>query len=248
MVIETPGMQSNDTDPHDLRSFGRKRGRTLSARQRGLFTDLLPRVAVDVSGPAPKPLGHLFAGTPAERAAISDTWLEIGFGGGEHLVRQAELNPHIGLIGAEPFEDGVVKVLDAIQTKQLANIRVYADDVRPLLRWLPEASIGRAFILFPDPWPKKKHVKRRLVSTRTLSMLARILRPGADLRIATDIGDYARTVLLAIRQQGEFDWIAGSPSDWRQPWPEWPGTRYEAKALREGRRCHFFTFRRRPVD
>jgi tRNA (guanine-N7-)-methyltransferase len=234
-------LQTKPENLHELRSYGRKRGRTLSPRQRGLFEDLLPQVCVDLASPAPTPLTQLFE-TPTTR-----TWLEIGFGGGEHLIHHAERNPGIGMIGAEPFEDGVVKALDAIHTRALANVRVHADDARPLLRWLPAASIDRAFILFPDPWPKKKHVKRRLVSAQTLTLLASAVKPGAELRVATDIGDYARTVLLAIRQQGAFEWPVASPEDWRQPWPDWPGTRYEAKAMRERRRCHYFTFLRRPA-
>jgi tRNA (guanine-N7-)-methyltransferase len=217
----------------DLRSYGRKRGRKLSPRQQRLLADVLPEVRAD-----PASVSDPEGLTPGE------TWLEIGFGGGEHLVWQAEQNPHIGLIGCEPFEDGVVKVLAAIEDKKLANIRVYPDDARPLLRWLPEASIARAFILFPDPWPKRRHAKRRLVSPQTLSLLAHVMRPGAELRIATDIGDYARTTLLALRAVPVFRWTAASPADWRQRSPDWPETRYQSKALREGRRCYFFKFLR----
>lgn len=216
----------------ELRSFGRRRGRKLSPRQARLMADLLPQVAVDLASPLP------------QGAVKNDTWLEIGFGGGEHLVWQAEANPDIELIGCEPFEDGVVKVLDAIDRRRLANVRIHPDDARPLLRSLPEASIARAFILFPDPWPKKRHAKRRLVSTGLLAGLARVLRKDGELRIATDIGDYARTTLLAIGSTPEFQWRAAAPGDWRAPGPDWPETRYQAKALREHRRCYFFRFRR----
>jgi tRNA (guanine-N7-)-methyltransferase len=153
--------------------------------------------------------------------------------------RSASANPRIGLIGCEPFQDGVVKVLGAIQADGLANIRVHADDARPLLRWLPAACIGRAFILFPDPWPKARHRKRRLVSAATLAELARVLRPGAELRLATDDGGYAGAMLSAIGGQGDFQWTATGPADWRQRPPDWPSTRYEEKARREGRRCYF---------
>jgi len=222
----------------DLRSFGRRRGRKLSVRQAALLEDLLPHVAVDLSKPPPNRLGELF-GPPVE-----DVWLEIGFGGAEHLLWQVRANPHVGLIGCEPFEDGVVKALSAIEREKLANVRLLPDDARPLLRWLPDEAIARAFILFPDPWPKKRHQKRRLVSAAALGELARIMRPGAELRIATDIGDYARWILLAVREQQSFLWSAEGPRDWRERPPDWPSTRYEQKALREGRRCAYFRFRR----
>ncbi|KAB2916324.1 MAG: tRNA (guanosine(46)-N7)-methyltransferase TrmB [Hyphomicrobiaceae bacterium] len=228
----------NDPDHrHELRSYGRRRGRKLSARQAMLMEDLLPRVALPISDPPPSRLGGLFD------PPVEDVWLEIGFGGGEHLVWQAKGNPRVGVIGCEPFEDGIVKVLSAIEGDQLGNIRLHADDGRAVLRWLPGASIGRVFILFPDPWPKKRHHKRRLVSQETLHALARVMRPGAELRIATDIGDYARWMLLAVRAQGGFRWTAQRPGDWRSRTPDWPQTRYEAKACREGRTCYYLRFR-----
>lgn len=220
----------------ELRSFGRRRGRKISARQAGLLTELMPRVAVDPSSPPPRDLSGLFA------PDISSVWLEIGFGGSEHLIWQAKANPSVGLIGCEPFEEGLVKALSAIDEGGLANVRLLGDDVRPLLRWLPAASVARVFILFPDPWPKKRHQKRRLFSPDLLRLLARVMRSGAELRLATDIGDYARTALLAVAAAPEFRWTADGPSDWRVRPADWPGTRYEAKAGREGRRCYFFRF------
>lgn len=216
----------------ELRSFGRRRGRKLSPRQQHLFDDVLPRLTIDLAQPS---------------AAIGqgrETWLEIGFGGGEHLIWQAVHHPDVMLLGCEPFEDGVVKVLTAIEERKLGNIRLRADDVRPLLRVLPPQSIDRAFVLFPDPWPKRKHVKRRLVSKPLLDLLARILRPGAELRIATDIGDYARTMLIALMAHPGFIWTAARPGDWRVRPADWPETRYEQKALREGRRGYFLRFQR----
>jgi tRNA (guanine-N7-)-methyltransferase len=171
-------------------------------------------------------------------------WLEIGFGGGEHLIWQAAHNPTVGLIGCEPFEDGVVKVLSAIDNEGLANVRVHADDGRPLLRLLPDASVDRAFVLFPDPWPKQRHRKRRLVSGETVAELARIVRTGGELRVATDIGEYACAILLAVLGNGRFRWLAAGPEDWRSRVSDWPQTRYEAKALREGRRCYYLRFGR----
>lgn len=220
----------------EIRSFGRRHGRKLSARQDHLLADLLPRVTVDLLEPAPTDLKAAF---PAGTAAV---WLEIGFGGAEHLVWQAERNPSVGLIGCEPFEEGVVKALAAIEAGGLGNVRLFADDVRPLLRWLPEASLSRVFMLFPDPWPKRRHQKRRLFSPDLLHLLARAMVPGAELRLATDIGDYARTALLAVARTPAFRWTAEVPGDWRVRPADWPGTRYEAKAGREGRRCYFFRF------
>lgn len=228
----------DDAPGHELRSFGRRRGRKLSPRQAVLLRDVLPRVAIDLGAPPPAALTAFFAEPP------HDVWLEIGFGGGEHLLWQAEHNPGVGLIGCEPFLDGVVKALSGIEHQGLRNVRLLPDDVRPLLRWLPEASLGRVFILFPDPWPKKRHVKRRLLSGPLLDLLARAMRPGAELRVATDIGDYARTLLIAVRAHGAFYWTAKSPADWRERGADWPLTRYEQKALREGRRRYFFFFRR----
>ena len=208
----------------------------MSPRQEGLLGTALPRLAIGLHEPAPASLIELFG------PAVADVWLEIGFGGGEHLLWQARHHADIGMIGCEPFLDGVVKVLSAIDREPAAHVRLHADDARPLLRWLPRASIGRAFMLFPDPWPKARHQKRRLVSETTLSDLAHALRPGAELRIATDIDDYARAMLLAIRAEGSFRWTAQTAADWRQRPADWPPTRYEAKALREGRRCSYFRF------
>jgi tRNA (guanine-N7-)-methyltransferase len=175
---------------------------------------------------------------------VRGIWLEIGFGGGEHLFWQARVHPDVGLIGCEPFEDGVVKLLSAIELEGITNIRVCAGDARPLLRLLPEASIGRAFILFPDPWPKKRHHKRRLVSAATLAELARIMRPESELRIATDVGGYASAILQAVLASRSFHWMAEGPEDWRSRPPDWPQTRYEQKAAAEQRRCYYFRFQR----
>jgi len=226
-------MDESNSD-HELRSYGRRRGRKPSTRQTALLSQVLPRVALNLSDRPPVALGDLFV------PRVDDVWLEIGFGGGEHLLWQARSNPHVGLIGCEPFEDGIVKVLSAVEQEQLGNLRLHADDARPLLRWLPDAAIGRAFILFPDPWPKKRHQKRRLVSAATLGELARVMRPGAELRLATDIADYARWMLMALREERRFRWLASGPGDWRVRGPDWPATRYEQKAVEAGRRCYYF--------
>ena len=215
---------------HELRSFGRRRGRKPSDRQEHLKRELLPKVAIDIAKP--------FGARPADQGL----WLEIGFGGGEHLVWQARHNPAVSLIGCEPFEDGVVKVLTAIDQDKLENIYIHMGDARDVLRWLPEASIARAFILFPDPWPKRKHRKRRLMNPQTLGLLARVMAPGAELRIGTDIGDYARTMLQAFQGETRFRWLAEGPQDWRVRPADWPETRYEQKAEREGRVPYYFRF------
>lgn len=222
--------------PPDLRSFGRRRGRKLSVRQEALLHEMLPRLRVDMSRP--------FGEVVSDPQGLAHVWLEIGFGGAEHLIWQAEHHPQATIIGCEPFEEGVVKALAAIEANTLANVRVHADDARPLIRWLPAACLDRVFILFPDPWPKKRHAKRRLVTNDTLAELARVMRPGAELRIATDIGEYARTVLLAIAATPQLCWTATCAADWRTRPADWPQTRYEAKAVREGRRRYYLRFLR----
>jgi tRNA (guanine-N7-)-methyltransferase len=211
----------------------------MSARQRALFHEVLPRLALDVKSPCPRSLASLFP------VPVTAVWLEIGFGGAEHLIWQARHNPKVGLIGCEVFDDGVVKALSAIEEHALANVRLSTADAREVLRWIPVSSLQRAFILFPDPWPKKRHVKRRLVSPALLDLLARVMAPGAELRIATDIGDYGGAILLAARASQAFAWQAAGPSDWRGRPPDWPPTRYEGKAIKEGRRPYYFRFRRR---
>jgi len=222
----------------ELRSYGRRRGRAPSARQKALWNDVLPRVVVPNDEQRLSCLPELFA------RPVRDVWLEIGFGGGEHLVWQAMEHPGVGFIGCEPFEDGVVKLLSAINLEGISNVRVCAGDARPLLRLLPEASIGRVFILFPDPWPKKRHHKRRLISAATLDELARIMRAGAELRIATDIGEYACAILRAVLANRALRWTATCPQDWRRRSPDWPPTRYELKAAGVGRPCYYFRFER----
>ncbi len=229
--------------PHgaDLRSYGRQRGRKLSARQQQLLEKVLPRVTLEMRTPlaGEQPLAQSFA------AAHRQLWLEIGFGGGEHLTWQAANHPDVGLIGCEPYIDGIVKVLSQIEQRQLANIRLYVGDAREVLRALPPACVDRVFVLFPDPWPKRRQAKRRLINAETLRLLARLMTPGAELRIATDVGDYARSILLAITASGGFEWPALRPRDWRQRSGDWPDTRYERKAIAAGRTCYYFRFHRR---
>lgn len=197
----------------------------------------LPRLAIDLERPAPDHLADLFP------VAVGSVALEIGFGGGEHLLWHARENPNVGYIGCEPFEDGVAKVVTAIDAEGLSNIRILADDVRHLIGWAPARSFSQAFILFPDPWPKARHAKRRLIQPEFLAALRPKLTEGARVRIATDIPDYLVTALRAFRADGGFEWLVSSPDDWRVRPADWPKTRYEQKAIREGRRCYYLTFR-----
>ncbi len=172
-----------------------------------------------------------------------ELWLEVGFGGGEHLVHQAAANPDLGLIGCEPYINGVAMLLAKIRDAGVDNLRVHPGDARDLFDVLPEASLSRVFLLYPDPWPKKRHHRRRFVTQEHLEPLARVMTPGAILRVATDIPDYVRQTLQEVPKAG-FDWLAEGPRDWREPWGDWLSTRYEQKALREGRVPHYLAFRK----
>lgn len=232
---DEPGPPRIDSE---LRSFGRRRGRKPSPRQADLTARLLPKLCLDLQTLPPSPLCSVFPHAP------DDVWLEIGFGGGEHLLWQAEQAPEVGILGCEPFLDGVVKVLSAIEANGLSNVRLHDDDARDLLRWLPDASIARAFILFPDPWPKARQRKRRLVNRALFASLARVIRPGGELRLATDIGDYAAQMLSEISSVTAFAWTAERPDNWRVQPDDWPVTRYQQKAQREGRKSVFLSFDR----
>jgi tRNA (guanine-N7-)-methyltransferase len=225
---------------HKRKVYGRRRGRPLRVGQRGLMQGLLPRLAVTLPAEGRLDPSGLFDPPPR------DLWVEVGFGGGEHLAFQAEAHPDIGLIGCEVFETGLAKLLAQIEGRHLASIRIFADDARLLLAALPDASVGRAFILFPDPWPKQRHHKRRMVSAETLAMLARIMKDGAELRLATDDVAYLRWMLALVSQHPDFEWLVAGPADWRTRPADWPATRYEAKAVAAGRRPAFLRLRRRP--
>jgi tRNA (guanine-N7-)-methyltransferase len=172
----------------------------------------------------------------------SEIWLEIGFGGGEHLIAQALAHREIGFIGAEPFVNGVAKALAAIERDELDNIRLRAGDAGALIENLPSGALSRLFILYPDPWPKRRHLKRRFLSDASIRQFARILRPGGEVRFATDIDDYAGWTLRRFLADSDFRWLAAKADDWRLPWPDWRETRYEAKAKREGRGSVYLTF------
>ena len=227
------------TETLRLRSYGRRKARPLSERKDRLFNELLPALRLPLAKPAPSPLTELFA------QRVTDIWLEIGFGSGEHLFWQAEHHPDIGFIGCEPFINGVASLLGKIEAAKLATIRIHDGDARDVLAWLPDNSIGRIFVLFPDPWPKKRHQKRRLISPGTIVQVARVLVPGGELRFASDNGDYAGEALLTILADGAFVWTAECAKNWRMRPSDWPETRYERKALSAGAKPAYLSFRRR---
>lgn len=231
-------MKAPVSEPRPLRSYGRRKARPLSQRKDRLLDELLPRLRLPLATPAPSPLASLFA------QPVSDVWLEIGFGSGEHLAWQAGHHPDVGCIGCEPFINGVASLLGRIEDSGLKTVRIHDGDAREVLDWLPEASMGRAFVLFPDPWPKKRHLKRRLLSPETVAQLGRVLRSGGELRFATDNGDYAGQALSLFLESGAFQWLAESAKDWRERPADWPETRYERKALAAGRKPAYLSFRR----
>jgi tRNA (guanine-N7-)-methyltransferase len=224
---------------HNQRAFfGRRKGHPLKPRQAALFDTVLPRVALDVTSAKPADLRRLFS------IPVDDVRLEIGFGGAEHLVAQAQANLRTGFIGTDAFVNAIAKALVAIEENTLANIRLHFGDASELLDWLPDASLSRIDLLYPDPWPKRRHWKRRFIQDESLKRLARILKTGGELRFATDIADYAAYVLARVLRSADFVWTAESANDWRKPWPGFSSTRYEMKAKREERRPAYFIFRR----
>jgi tRNA (guanine-N7-)-methyltransferase len=230
---------SEPQHPHRELFYGRRRGRPLRSGQRERQTTLLPQLSFALPQNGRLDPGSLFACAPRE------IQLEIGFGGGEHLAEQAEQHPEIGFIGCEVFENGVVKLLGEVERRGLRNVRVYADDVRPMLAALAPRSIGRVFILFPDPWPKTRHHRRRLVAPATLDRLAKVMIEGAELRLATDDPSYLSWMLEHVTDRSEFTWLARRPADWRERPADWPATRYEEKARKAGRAPTFLRFKRR---
>ncbi len=214
-----------DEHQHRHRLYGRAAGKPLSRRQQGLVEDLLPKLAIPETAKAALVPGIIFG------AMARQTWLEIGFGGGEHLAGQAGLHPDVGFIGAEPFIDGVAKLLTAIEERKLSNVRVRRGDARDLVAQFADQSIDRAFILFPDPWPKTRHRKRRLMQPDFVAELARVLKTGAGLRFATDWADYANRALADVLRDGRFEWTSMRADDWRSPPADHVTTRYQEKRL-----------------
>ena len=228
----------------DHRFYGRRISRPLRTGQAQLQAELLPRLRIDLPEqliPGSLDPQTLFPKLPAQ----SPIWLEIGFGGGEHLAAQALAHPSVGLIGCEVFITGVAKLLTQIAEGGIENIRIRDEDARPILAYLRPQSLSRVFILFPDPWPKKRHHRRRIINSDNLNILARLMIPGAELRLATDDPLYQSAMLEVFSTHPEFIWTARRPEDWLIRPSDWPETRYERKAIAAGRVPWFFTLIRR---
>jgi tRNA (guanine-N7-)-methyltransferase len=219
--------------------FGRRKGHKLRPRQAGLFETLLPRLTIDLKNPAPAELASLFPEQP-----VAAVCLEIGFGGGEAMLAEAKAHPQTGFLGVEPFVNGMAKALAAIETEGLRNIRLHFDDAVNLIAWLPASSLARIDLIHPDPWPKRRHWKRRFVQDEMVEQLARILRRDGQFRFVTDVADYAAWTLQRFIRSPHFAWTAQCADDWRDPWPGFVGTRYRAKAVREQRSSCFLLFRK----
>jgi tRNA (guanine-N7-)-methyltransferase len=218
--------------------FGRRQGHKLSPRRAGLLETLLPRLALDLTRPPGEAAG-LF------REPVDSIRLEIGFGGGEYLVAEALQRPRTGFIGIEPFVNGMAKALSAIAARKLDNIRLHHGDATDVLAWLPSAALACVDLVYPDPWPKRRHWKRRFVQDASLVEIARVLQPQGEFRFVTDIPDYAAWTLARGLRSPDLIWTAERADDWRLPWPGFASTRYEAKASREGRCPCYLIFRRR---
>ncbi len=220
--------------------YGRTKGKALRPRQVNLMETLYPGVSISLGEGFLDPRGHF--------GDVDDVWLEIGFGGGEHLVHQAKSNPRVGFIGCEPFLNGMAKALAAVDEAGLTNVRLHFGDAVEVLDRLPDASLAGVDLLYPDPWPKKRHWKRRFVAPDRVARVARVLAPGAPFRVASDIPSYIDWTLQHLIDDPVFRWTARTADDWRRPYPGWPGTRYEAKAIREGRPPAYLTFSRSSVS
>ena len=236
MTAHKPG------DPTTLnRLYGRSSGHKLRPAQQGLIETLLPTIAVPIDGEITS--RTLFGDAEGQGRPLH---LEIGFGSGEHLAYRADLLPDHGFIGCEPFVNGVATALGHVRDRHLANVRIHMGDALDVLRRLPDAALGFVYLLHPDPWPKARHAKRRMVNDGPLSLIAAKLRPGGELRIATDDPTYLEWTLMVMqRHRGDFEWLAQRPRDFLEPPGGWIETRYGAKSRREGRRPYYFRYRRK---
>jgi len=231
---------ADENEAGRLRYYGRRKSRPLKPRQQRLMEDLLPPLEINEDdAPLLRDPTRLFAPPPDAMA------LEIGFGGGEHLAHLAGERPGWGFIGCEPFINGIAKLLVAVEENNLANIRIWPDDARYLLPLAGDGAFDEIYILYPDPWPKKRHHRRRFINAENIAHFHRLLKPGGMVYFASDIPHYVSWTLKHFRAHGGFEWLAESADDWRKPWPGWPSTRYEAKALREGRSPAYLRFARK---
>lgn len=242
---------NHETDDHDMAPddgaaahargsfFGRRKGHKLRNHQADLIDNLLPHLALDIGGgPAPESLTELYDDE------TENVRLEIGFGGGEHLIAEAQAFPQTGFIGCEPYVNGMAKILTQIEALNIRNIRLYAGDAAELLAWAPPQSMTRIDLIHPDPWPKRKHWKRRFVQDKTVAAMARIIKPGGEFRFVSDIDTYCAWTLAHLLRSPDFFWTAERADDWRKPWDGYTMTRYGRKAEREGRVAAYLRFRR----
>ena len=227
-----------DRDDSERAFFGRRKGHKLRQHQAELIDHLLPHLALDVTGEAPGNAREIFD------PAANDVRLEIGFGGGEHLAAEAQNFATTGFIGCEPYVNGMAKILTQIETYNIGNVRLYAGDAAELLAWAPPRSLARLDLIHPDPWPKRRHWKRRFVQDATVKAMARILKDGGEFRFVSDIDDYCAWTLAHLMRSPDFLWTAERATDWRQPWGGYTMTRYGRKAEREGRKAAYLRFRR----
>ena len=218
--------------------FGRRKGHKLRPYQTDLIAHLLPHLSVDLGTPRPSDPRALFD------PPVENVRLEIGFGGGEHLIAEALAFPRTGFIGCEPYVNGMAKILTQIETHNTRNIRLLAGDASELLAWLPDGSLSRIDLIHPDPWPKRRHWKRRFVQDATVAAMARVLKPGGEFRFVCDIPDYVAWTLAHLLRSPDFAWLAERADDWHNPWPNYTMTRYGRKAEREGRHAAYLRFRR----
>src|SRR4051795_1097755 len=227
-----------DREDSERAFFGRRKGHKLRQHQAELINHLLPRLALAIDREAPADARAIFA------PAAEDVRLEIGFGGGEHLAAEAQNFAATGFIGCEPYVNGMAKILTQIEAHNIANIRLFAGDAAELLAWAPRDALARIDLIHPDPWPKRRHWKRRFVQDATVTAMARVLKAGGEFRFVSDIDGYCAWTLAHLSRSPEFIWTAERACDWRQPWPDYTRTRYGAKAEREGRRATYLCFRK----
>ena len=235
MPSRTPS--SGTAHRRDGSFFGRRKGKALRPGQRNALETVLPELLLDLSQSPPEPLAAIFS------PPVRDIAIEIGFGGGEHLLSEARAHPATGFIGIEPFENGLAKAVTAIARDNIRNVRIFDQDAALLLDWLPPSSVKRIDLLFPDPWPKKRHAKRRFVNPQNLDRIVRCLRPDGRFRFATDVESYADWTREAVARHGRLE-AARVPEEESEPWADWPGTRYAAKAALAGRGAAYLIFRK----
>ena len=227
-----------DREDSERAFFGRRKGHKLRQHQAELVDHLLPHLALDIEGETPADAREIFG------PAAEDVRLEIGFGGGEHLAAEAKNFPTTGFIGCEPYVNGMAKILTQIEAHGISNIRLYAGDAAELLAWAPPRSMARIDLIHPDPWPKRRHWKRRFVQDATVAAMARIIKSDGEFRFVSDIDDYCAWTLAHLLRSPDFFWTAERAADWREPWPDYTMTRYGRKAEREGRVAAYLRFRR----